>query len=274
MEPGNVSRYKPELTPKENSLFRVILLRYFVAMAYKSVAEIGRIVAMAQIGVSAFLASRRQSVRPNLFIRPKYSWFPRGPLARSSNVSLKLKSPPMIQGSSGLGLRSESASQRRSVTQTSGFCGRRTVVTSMRWELGRRALPIFWRAYDQRVGTGRMSRYESAVIKRACRLVFGYVSPRRVRLAADRGFADGDLFDLLNELKVRFVIRGTGCVKVCRRGRWVKPEPLALRHPHAAARPRPPAVLRALAPPAVGDDESRASGEAPGASGIWSATAR
>ena len=45
MVPGNVSRYKPELTPKENSLFRVILLRYFVATAYKSVAEIGRIVA-------------------------------------------------------------------------------------------------------------------------------------------------------------------------------------------------------------------------------------
>ena len=48
MEPGNVSKYKPELAPKENSLFRVILLRYFVATAYKSVAEIGRIVAMAQ----------------------------------------------------------------------------------------------------------------------------------------------------------------------------------------------------------------------------------
>src|SRR5215204_2645102 len=88
--------------------------------------------------------------------------------------------------------------------------------------VGRRALPIYWRAYDQRVLKGRMSRYELAVIRRACRLVFSYVSPRRVRLTADRGFADGDLFDLLNELKVRFVIRVKGCVKVCRRGRWVK----------------------------------------------------
>jgi len=43
-----------------------------------------------------------------------------------------------------------------------------------------------------------MSRYERAVIKRACRLVFSYVSPRRVRLTADRGFADDDLFALLD----------------------------------------------------------------------------
>ena len=47
---------------------------------------------------------------------------------------------------------------------------------------GRRAVPIYWRAYDQRVLKGRMSRYELAVIKRACKLVFSYVSPRRVRL--------------------------------------------------------------------------------------------
>ena len=87
---------------------------------------------------------------------------------------------------------------------------------------GRRAVPIYWRAYDQRVLKGRMSRYELAVIKRACKLVFSYVSPRRVRLTADRGFADDDLFALLDELRVRFVIRVKGCVKVCRRGRWVK----------------------------------------------------
>jgi hypothetical protein len=88
--------------------------------------------------------------------------------------------------------------------------------------LGRRAVPIFWRAYDQHVLKGRMSGYELAVIKHAFKLVFSYVSPRRVRLTADRGFADEDLFDLLQQLKIRFVIRVKGCVKVRRRGRWVK----------------------------------------------------
>jgi hypothetical protein len=38
--------------------------------------------------------------------------------------------------------------------------------------IGRRAVPIFWRAYDQRVLKGRMSRYELAALKRACKLVF------------------------------------------------------------------------------------------------------
>jgi len=64
--------------------------------------------------------------------------------------------------------------------------------------VGRRAVPIFWRAYDQRVLKGRMRRYELVVVKRACKLIFSYVSPRRVRLTADRGFADDDLFALLD----------------------------------------------------------------------------
>ena len=40
--------------------------------------------------------------------------------------------------------------------------------------VGRRALPIFWRAYDQTVLKGRMKRYELAVIKRAFTLIFPY----------------------------------------------------------------------------------------------------
>jgi hypothetical protein len=31
--------------------------------------------------------------------------------------------------------------------------------------IGRRAMPIFWRAYEQSVLKGRMKRYELAVIK-------------------------------------------------------------------------------------------------------------
>lgn len=88
--------------------------------------------------------------------------------------------------------------------------------------IGRRAVPIFWRAYDQSVLKGRTHRYERAVIKRAFKLIFQYVKPGRVRLTADRGFADEPLFALLEQLRVRFVIRVKGCVKVCFRQEWNK----------------------------------------------------
>lgn len=88
--------------------------------------------------------------------------------------------------------------------------------------IGRRAVPIYWRAYDQRVLKGRTHSYERAVIKRAFKLIFQYVKPRRVRLTADRGFADEPLFALLQQLRIRFVIRVKGCVKVCFRRQWRK----------------------------------------------------
>lgn len=88
--------------------------------------------------------------------------------------------------------------------------------------LGRRAVPIYWRAYSQQVLKGRMHRYERAVIKRAFALIFRYVGRRRVWLTADRGFADEPLFALLQQLGVRFVIRAKGCVKVCWQRRWCK----------------------------------------------------
>lgn len=93
--------------------------------------------------------------------------------------------------------------------------------------LGRRAVPFYWRAYDGRVLKGRMRRYERAVVKRACTLLFTVVSRRRVWLTADRGFADEALFALLQALGVRFVIRVKGCVKVCYRRQWRKLNTLA-----------------------------------------------
>jgi hypothetical protein len=68
--------------------------------------------------------------------------------------------------------------------------------------IGRRAMPIFWRAYEQSVLKGRMKRYELAVVKRAFKLIFQFVKASRIRLTADRGFPDDDLFALLDDLKV------------------------------------------------------------------------
>ena len=88
--------------------------------------------------------------------------------------------------------------------------------------VGRRAVPIYWRAYDGTVLKGRMKRYELAVIRRALTRVIRKVGPRRVRVTADRGFADVALFTLLTELRVAFVIRVKKSTKVCIAGVWRK----------------------------------------------------
>lgn len=53
-------------------------------------------------------------------------------------------------------------------------------------------------------------------------LIFRYIKPSRIRLTADHGFADDRLFVLLQQLRVSFVIRVKGCVKVCWRRHWQK----------------------------------------------------
>jgi hypothetical protein len=88
--------------------------------------------------------------------------------------------------------------------------------------LGQRAVPIYWRAYQQSVLKGRKKRYELAVVKRAFRLITQVVAPARLRVTADRGFADTDLFALLDQLHLRFVIRVKGDTKVGWGGAWHK----------------------------------------------------
>jgi hypothetical protein len=86
--------------------------------------------------------------------------------------------------------------------------------------VGRRAVPIYWRAYDAAVLKGRMKRYELAVIRRAVTRVIQKVGRRRVRVTADRGFADVGLFTLLTDVGTAFVIRVKKSTKVCIAGVW------------------------------------------------------
>ena len=86
--------------------------------------------------------------------------------------------------------------------------------------VGRRAVPIYWRAYDAAVLKGRMKRYELAVIRRAVTRVIRKVGRRRVRVTADRGFADVALFTLLSDLGVAFVIRVKKSTKICIADVW------------------------------------------------------
>ena len=88
--------------------------------------------------------------------------------------------------------------------------------------VGRRAVPIDWRAYNASVFKGRMKRYELAVIRRAVGRVVQAVGQRRVIVTADRGFADVALFALLSQLGVTFIIRVKAGTNVYFQGQWCK----------------------------------------------------
>jgi hypothetical protein len=88
--------------------------------------------------------------------------------------------------------------------------------------VGQRAVPISWRAYDAAVLKGRLKRYELVVIRRAVTRVIQKVGRRRVRVTADRGFADVALFTLLTALGVAFVIRVKKSTKIWIAGVWRK----------------------------------------------------
>ena len=83
-----------------------------------------------------------------------------------------------------------------------------------------RALPIYWRAYDQAVLKGRMRRYEMAVIKRVLGRVRRRIGRRRLRVTADRGFADVDLCDVLEVFDCAYIIRVKCSTKVYVDGEW------------------------------------------------------
>jgi hypothetical protein len=85
---------------------------------------------------------------------------------------------------------------------------------------GARALPIYWRAYSAKVLKGRMRRYECAVIKRVITRFANCVGTRRLRVTADRWFADVDLAQLFEELKVAYIIRVKQSTKIFFRGKW------------------------------------------------------
>jgi hypothetical protein len=85
-----------------------------------------------------------------------------------------------------------------------------------------RATPIYWRAYSEKVLKGRMKRYEMAVIKRTLERVLAKVGPKRVFVTADRGFADVELFELLESYRLRFIIRVRESTKVKFQGLWCR----------------------------------------------------
>lgn len=88
--------------------------------------------------------------------------------------------------------------------------------------MGRRAVPIYWRSYSEGTFKGHRSKIERAFVERLFNLVLQDVPRAKLIVTADRGFADVLLFDLLDDLKIAFVVRTKENVKVFCQGQWRK----------------------------------------------------
>jgi hypothetical protein len=104
---------------------------------------------------------------------------------------------------------------------------RHLLVASVR--VGRRALPLYWRAYHDSQLKERMTLYEREFVRTLFSEVLGVVARRRFLLTADRWFADVDLLDLLEEMGVAFVIRTKSNYKVRIGDAWRRLDSLAWR---------------------------------------------
>jgi hypothetical protein len=92
------------------------------------------------------------------------------------------------------------------------------VVASLR--VGGRALPLYWRSYQETELKERMSLYEREFVRTLCNELLQGVTRRRLILTADRWFASVDLLDVLEELGVSSVIRTKSNYKVRIDNHW------------------------------------------------------
>ena len=92
------------------------------------------------------------------------------------------------------------------------------LIASLR--VGGRAIPLYWRAYHARELKERMSRYEQEFVRTLFEQVLEGVVRQRFILTADRWFADVKLLDLLEELRISYVIRTKASYKVLMAGEW------------------------------------------------------
>lgn len=88
--------------------------------------------------------------------------------------------------------------------------------------IGRRAVPIYWRSYTEGTFKGHRSKIERAFVERLFKVIVRDVPRSKLIVTADRGFADVLLFDLLERLRVAFVIRTKENVKIFFQGQWRK----------------------------------------------------
>jgi hypothetical protein len=89
-------------------------------------------------------------------------------------------------------------------------------------------MPLYWQAYKQTDLKARRSGYERDFVRRLITEVLTPIARKRLLITADRAFADVNLLDLFNELRVSFVIRTKGNIKVYHDRQWQKLNQLRL----------------------------------------------
>jgi hypothetical protein len=92
------------------------------------------------------------------------------------------------------------------------------LIASLR--VGRRAAPVYWRAYHDSELKGRMSLYQREFARHLFGEVLRGVERRRFVLTADRWLADVGLLDPLDDLGVAYIIRTKSSYEVRVEGRW------------------------------------------------------
>ena len=95
--------------------------------------------------------------------------------------------------------------------------------------VGRRAIPLYWRAYHECELKAHRSTLERELIRHLFQEVLSGIDCKRFIVTADRGFADVELFDLLDFLGISFIIRSKDNIKVMAGGKWEKLKGLRLR---------------------------------------------
>jgi len=88
--------------------------------------------------------------------------------------------------------------------------------------VGRRAVPLLWKAYDASELKGHTHEYEREMLEVLITKVFQNIARTRLLITADRGFGDVATIEKLEGWGVGFIIRAKGCVKVEIDGHWRK----------------------------------------------------
>ena len=83
-----------------------------------------------------------------------------------------------------------------------------------------RAIPIFWRGYEEKQLSGKMKKIERGMLSRVLKRLKEKVGKRRIILTADRGFACVETFRLLKREKIAFVIRVKCNTLIWLKGEW------------------------------------------------------
>ncbi len=98
--------------------------------------------------------------------------------------------------------------------------------------VSRRAIPLYWQPYRESELKDKRSEYEREFVRCVVAEVLTGVARTRLIVTADRGFAAVEMVDVLNDLRVCWVLRVKSSTKVKMSGEWRRLQTLKFRGNH------------------------------------------